>query len=65
MLLLWRKELQRIRLVTPAGEVVWLTLADVERGKARLAFDAPDGVKIMREELLPPGERYLPTRKKP
>ena len=52
--MLSRKEGQRVRV----GPNVWVTLIDVDRGKVRLGFDAPPGVRIAREELLPLNEQY-------
>lgn len=42
---------------------VWVTVAAEDRGKIRLGFVAPDGVEILREELIgqtPPHPREKP-----
>jgi sRNA-binding carbon storage regulator CsrA len=48
---------RRVRLTLPDGRHCWLTLLDVECGKARLGFECPPDVTISREELLSPGDR--------
>lgn len=53
MLTLTRKVGQRIKV----GEDIWVTVVGVEAGKLRVGIEAPPWVKIVREELLPPGER--------
>lgn len=39
-------------------QTAWVMVSDIDRGKVRLAFDAPLSVDIKRDELLPPGEQY-------
>lgn len=41
----------------PDGRTIAVTLVENDRGKARLGFEAPPDVQILREELLAPGER--------
>lgn len=48
MLVLSRKRLERICI----GEKIWITVVKVERNAVRLGIEAPDGVTILREELL-------------
>lgn len=58
VLALTRKEGDRIWLYHPeSGLVIWVTVADIDRNKVRLAIDAPNSVKILRDELLPREER--------
>ena len=52
-LILSRKELEEVVIFLPDGRQVIVSLADIERGKARIAFTADSDIKIMRRELLP------------
>lgn len=60
MLMLSRKEQQRIRLLTVNGPI-WITVERIGRGQAVLGIDAPESVVIAREELIEdeakPGEK--------
>ena len=56
MLVLSRRPGERIRIRTPAGEVVWITVSSWRGDAVRLGFTADAGVEIMREELLIPPE---------
>ncbi len=58
MLVLTRYAGERIRMTTASGEEIWITITEVERGKCRLAIEAPRTITIQREELLPPSERH-------
>jgi carbon storage regulator len=49
MLVLSRRRGERIRI----GEDVWITICSSSREKVRVGIEAPDGVPVMREELLP------------
>lgn len=51
MLVLSRKVGEKIVVFTPSGEI-WLTLVDVDRGRARVGIDAPREWEIYRQELL-------------
>ena len=51
MLVLARKIGQRIRIKTPAGEVIWVLVTDIDCGRVRLGIEAAPGVKIDREEV--------------
>lgn len=57
MLVLNRRIGERIRLVTEAGEIIWIRVENRDRNYVRLMFEAPPSVKIIREELLPEEER--------
>lgn len=59
MLVLQRKLNERIRIRVPNGPVIWVSVADIQRGKVRVGVVAPENVLIHREELLEPEERYL------
>jgi carbon storage regulator CsrA len=52
MLVISRKQNERIRIVVPDGPTIWLTLCSHQGNKARIGIDAPPSVKIDREELL-------------
>lgn len=55
-LVLTLHEGRRIRI----GKDVWVTLLELGRGRrARLAFEAPKSVRIVREERLPLDQRYV------
>lgn len=50
--------MERVILKLEDGRTITVTVAQVEHGKCRLGFDAPPGVVILREELLPPTPAY-------
>lgn len=50
MLVLTRRIGERVRIETPSGEVIWITLTDVRRDRASLGIDAPKEVVIARED---------------
>lgn len=52
MLVLSRKVGERIRILTPKGEVIWVTIVDVDRGKVRVGIEAPRDIVVHREELI-------------
>ena len=52
MLVLERRESETLAL--PTGETVNVTLSQVKGKAAKLAINAPDGVKVIREELIGP-----------
>lgn len=60
MLVLTRREGQRVMVATPCGTMVISTFG-IEHGRLRIAFDAPPDFKIIREEAAlanqPKGER--------
>ncbi len=56
MLVLARRERERIRI----GESVLLTVVAVRNGQVRLAFEAPKGVTIDREEVRQRRQEFLP-----
>ena len=49
MLVLSRKLGEKIYI----GENICITVLDIDRGKIRLGIEAPKGVQILRQELLP------------
>lgn len=63
MLWLGRHVGERIRLMLPDGQFVWIEVIDIQgRHKTRLGITAPVGVVIEREEIIRdaanvPGER--------
>lgn len=65
MLVLSRKVNQRIALVWPGQEPVYVAVARIDSDKVRLAFAAPPEVRILRTELMDcssstPGEPSCP-----
>ena len=53
MLVLSRKKSERISLMLPNGEVVRIVVVDTRGDKTRIGIEAPQNVKILRDELLP------------
>lgn len=53
MLVVSRKQNERIYLKVGTVTVV-VTVAEIDRGKVRIGIDAPQSVRIYREEVLPP-----------
>ena len=51
-LVISRKYSQSLELFTADGEQITVTVVDLNHKSVRLAIDAPDGVKIVRSELL-------------
>lgn len=48
-----------LRIVTPAGEVIWLHVPTAEmRDWIRIGVEAPAAVRVRRNEILPEAERY-------
>lgn len=54
MLALMRKAGGFVRLETAAGDVIWVGVMEVDGGRVRLSFDAPDSTRIHRHELVDP-----------
>lgn len=57
MLVLSRHRSESVVLVLPDGREVNVTLCDVRADKARIGFEAPQDVKIMRREIYRPEPR--------
>jgi sRNA-binding carbon storage regulator CsrA len=57
-LVLSRKSGERVRVTTPAGEVIWVEVGDRHGEQVALRFIADLATVITREEHLPEGERY-------
>lgn len=53
MLLLQRREGQRIRIDMPDGRFVWVTVARNSRDRLVIGVDAPEDIRILREEVIP------------
>jgi sRNA-binding carbon storage regulator CsrA len=51
-LTLSRNRYERVRVTLPDGRYLWITVADVDRGKVKLAFDGDRDIRIDREEYL-------------
>ena len=58
MLVLSRKQSQRIRV----GNSIIVTVVRVSGDKVRLGIEAPDGVRVLREELEPMGDERPESR---
>lgn len=57
MLVIERKDSQRVIITTPDGRAIWISVYfDSCRQKIRLGFDAPLDFKIHRGELIPAAE---------
>jgi sRNA-binding carbon storage regulator CsrA len=56
MLVLSRKEGEEVVLILPDGRRIVVCLVEKYHWGARLGFDAPDDVVVMRRELLPEEE---------
>ena len=52
MLVLNRKESERILIRTKAGEEIWLMVVEVRGSIARIGIEAPDSAAVIRDELL-------------
>ena len=46
-----RKKFESLSITTAAGERIELKVADIQRGKVRLALSADKSIKILRSEL--------------
>ena len=58
MLVLSRKQSQRIRV----GNSIIVTIVRVSGDKVRIGIEAPDGVRVLREELEPIDEHRSESR---
>ena len=47
------------------GDNVFIAVLSIERGRVKLGIEAPEHIKIDREELRPPGERAPSQQSKP
>lgn len=52
MLVLGRKKEDRIVIKTRLGELIEITLVDIDRNQVRIGIDADESTKIIRKELL-------------
>lgn len=51
MLVLHRRPRERVAIIPPGGDVIWLEVTECGRSFARLGLTAPQEVRILREEL--------------
>jgi carbon storage regulator CsrA len=58
MLILTRKERERIRISLPDGRCIWVVIAEIGDKRVRLGFEGPLECVIAREEILPAELRY-------
>ena len=47
------------------GDNVFIAVLSIQRGRVKLGIEAPENIKIDREELRPPDERALSQQSKP
>lgn len=59
MLVLGRRLRERLRITTPEGIVIWISVGAIDGGRVRVGIDAPRNCLILREELVPPAERKV------
>ena len=52
MLILGRKLKERVRLTTPDGIVVWVSIERLGGNDCRIGIEAPSAVEIVREEII-------------
>jgi carbon storage regulator len=57
MLVLTRKQGERVMIQTPDGHEIVVTLVAIDTFKVKLGFDSPKDTQIMREELLRRGNQ--------
>ena len=57
MLVLSRKVGESIQI----GDNIFVSVVEVKGGRVRLSFDAPNDIKILREELAPQVQPEIPT----
>lgn len=55
MLVLTRKTGQAVRITTEDGREVTVTVTSAGEGWARLGFEAPDSVRVLRTEIITEG----------
>jgi len=59
MLILTRRVGERILI----GDDTWITITGVQGGQVKIGFDVPQGVKVLREELIgTPAKAAAPAR---
>lgn len=51
MLVLTRRKRESLIVTLPSGEIMTLTICDLRSDKVKLGVEAPDEVKVQREEL--------------
>lgn len=59
MLILSRKTGERVRIKLPDGQIIWVTVAEVDRhaSKIRLGFEGARDIEFKREEIIDKPER--------
>ena len=64
MLILTRRPSEAIIIELPTGETIKVAVLSVKPNQVRLGTDAPDDIKIVKEELLEglQIERWIPTK---
>lgn len=51
MLVLSRRKNESYRIISPSGDVITVTQVEIRQSKSRVGIDAPDGYKILRDDL--------------
>lgn len=65
MLVLGRREGQRLRIVAPNGDIIWLSIVEIRKSQAKIGLDLQRDYQVSREEILPLREQYpLPEDQK-
>jgi len=64
MLILTRRPNEAIIIELPTGETIKVAVLSVKPNQVRIGTDAPDDIKIVKEELLEglPIEKWMPVR---
>lgn len=57
MLVLSRKEHERVRLTLPDGATIWVSVERISYNAVRLGIAAPKSVDVVREELIQAEEK--------
>lgn len=52
MLILRRKEGERVRIKTREGEHIWIRVENIKGKSVAVAIDVPTGMQVLREELI-------------
>ena len=59
MLVLERKQGEGLTLFTATGEMIQISLVSAQNGRAKIGIKAPEGVVVVRDELLHPAVDHV------